>query len=760
MQAQLNNWSWHQQLRDLLTFGSGVFSTYFKTWLETGVQRKTGRQRSLLPVPSVAEWDFDVELPKGAESAALLLVNACLAALNVMADDLRPRPESAHCRRRPTGAQRIVQEHVGKRCARFLRELDAHCSGCLKWVGAFLHFDTQPANKYPTMQAEAVDVPLKAGTCDPFAFIQDDLVQAVSSADGIMECLPDLNDISAPCGAQTDEYAKLVLRLLVCGKLRLRREVKGLGEVFCVNKSTPGRQREIWNGAKVSAAAQRPPPPAKLANPSCFVDLEFGAGEDIYMSKRDVQTCFDVLQAPEALQQYFGRPPVTLDQLSRAGAASVDELRRYVVDVGHGPLSPHDKVYPASTVWPMGFSWSSCVAQASTVACCREAGVPDCAFMTMEDPPPCGCEACGVATDDTFFIHRSLALGQERLKKLDTVLEDRGMPKNADKDVTLDSSMTALGCELTVSPPAAEPNTAKLVMLFAALLDLLVRGRASPRALNRLLGVVQWFCLLCRPMFSVFSAVYAFVRGAPDDREVALPEDVRTELVVVACLVPLMGADLGRSFLPMLTACDAAPEYGFGVSYWPCSVRTAASIGLLAERRGDYVQLFLDPDEEPCKDRLGQPHVLPIKKGRFRVAVSAKARWSAHSSTLEAHGLLLATKWLLRTAKHFHRRLVVLIDAKAILGAACKGRSSARTLRGIMRQLGSLLLATNSLLRLVYIPSEHNPADAPSRGRRKRRQAQFRKQSYKTHVEPALVSRVRQVASSVQTLQEVWGPSL
>ena len=754
MQAQLNNWSWHQQLRALLTSGSDVFSTYFKTWLDSGVQRN-GRQRNLLPVPSVAEWDFDVELPKSAESAALLLLNACLAALNVMADHLRPRPDSAHCRRRPTGAQRVVQEHVAKRCARFLRELDVYCSGCLKWVGAFSHFATQPANKYPAMQAEAVDVPLKAGT------IQDDLVQAMSSAGGIMECLPDLNDISAPCGAQTDEYAKLVLRLLACGKLRLRREVKGLGEVFCVNKSTAGRQREIWNGAKVSAAARRPPPPAKLANPSCFVDLEFGAGEDIYMSKRDVQTCFDVLQAPEALQQYFGRPPVTLDQLSRAGAASVDELRRYVVDVGDRPLSPHDKVYPASTVWPMGFSWSSCVAQASTVACCREAGVPDCAFMTMEDPPPCGCEACGVATDDTFFIHRSLALGRDRLKKLDMVLEDRGMPKNADKDVTLDSSMTALGCELTVSPPAAEPNTAKLITLFAALLDLLVRGRASPRALNRLLGLVQWFCLLCRPMFSVFSDVYAFVRGEPDDREVALPEDVRTELVVVACLVPLMGADVGRSFLPMLTACDAAPEYGFGVSYWPCSVRTAASIGLLSERRGDYVRLFPDPGEEPCKDRLGQPHVLPIRKGRFRVAVSARARWSAHSSTLEAHGLLLATKWLLRTAKHFHHRLVVLIDAKAILGAACKGRSSARTLRGIMRQLGSLLLATNSLLRLVYIPSEHNPADAPSRGRRKRRQAQFRKQSHKAHVvEPALVSRVRQVASSVQTLQEVWGPSL
>ncbi|CAK9072935.1 unnamed protein product [Durusdinium trenchii] len=31
-----------------------------------------------------------------------------------------------------------------------------------------------------------------------------------------------------------------------------------------------------------------------------------------------------------------------------------------------------------------------------------------------------------------------------------------------------------------------------------------------------------------------------------------------------------------------------------------------------------------------------------------------------------------------------------------------------------MRHLRALLLATNSLLRLVYVPTEHNPADAPS----------------------------------------------
>ena len=57
----------------------------------------------------------------------------------------------------------------------------------------------------------------------------------------------------------------------------------------------------------------------------------------------------------------------------------------------------------------------------------------------------------------------------------------------------------------------------------------------------------------------------------------------RTELVFAACLVPLMGADLGRRFLPMVIACDAAPEYGFGVSYRPGSLHTASAIGSLAE---------------------------------------------------------------------------------------------------------------------------------------------------------------------------------
>ena len=62
------------------------------------------------------------------------------------------------------------------------------------------------------------------------------------------------------------------------------------------------------------------------------------------------------------------------------------------------------------------------------------------------------------------------------------------------------------------------------------------------------------------------------------------------------------------------------------------------------------------------------------------------------------------------------RRLVLLVDAQAVLFACAKGRSSAPTLRFELGRIAALSLAGNGLVRFIYVPSEYNPADAPSRG--------------------------------------------
>ena len=62
----------------------------------------------------------------------------------------------------------------------------------------------------------------------------------------------------------------------------------------------------------------------------------------------------------------------------------------------------------------------------------------------------------------------------------------------------------------------------------------------------------------------------------------------------------------------------------------------------------------------------------------------------------------------------------MLIDAKAALSAVAKGRTGSYAFRTTLGEVNASLLATGTVLRPLYVPCEDNPADAPSRGRRKR----------------------------------------
>ena len=62
--------------------------------------------------------------------------------------------------------------------------------------------------------------------------------------------------------------------------------------------------------------------------------------------------------------------------------------------------------------------------------------------------------------------------------------------------------------------------------------------------------------------------------------------------------------------------------------------------------------------------------------------------------------------------------MLVLIDAKAVLAAAAKGRSGAAGFKSILRSIAALSLAGGILIYPLYVPSEDNPGDAPSRGLR------------------------------------------
>ena len=125
----------------------------------------------------------------------------------------------------------------------------------------------------------------------------------------------------------------------------------------------------------MSEAATLPPAPPHLASPTALLDLEASVKSPVHLSKRDARCLFDQLHLDEALQPWMGRPPVRVRELLSVGGVTWAELATFLADTQH--VSDHQLLYPASCVWPMGFAWSSFIAQSKMLRVCARAGLRD-----------------------------------------------------------------------------------------------------------------------------------------------------------------------------------------------------------------------------------------------------------------------------------------------------------------------------------------------------------------------------------------------
>ena len=191
-----------------------------------------------------------------------------------------------------------------------------------------------------------MDLPEKAGTCDPSSLVPRELWELVSDPTNIFHGDVDASTCMEPQGQERWEYLRLTARELICGKLRLRPRVQGRAGVFAAPKKTCDRQRKIWDGSLLSKQAETPPAPCRLANPSSFLDLLLRPGEVFYMSKRDASTYFDSLRVPHRLQEWFGQAPVTVGELLSVGLS-----RKQIMDVTDG--LPVKALLPAAVLHPV-----------------------------------------------------------------------------------------------------------------------------------------------------------------------------------------------------------------------------------------------------------------------------------------------------------------------------------------------------------------------------------------------------------------------
>ena len=378
-------------------------------------------------------------------------------------------------------------------------------------------------------------------------------------------------------------------------------------------------------------------------------------------------------------------------------------------------------LWPHCSTWPMGFSWSSYLAQCCLLGCLRAAGVYAENMVADDLPPPrdLGC-AVSFATDDIMvFARGNLPRARKFVANIDKAVCTAGIEAHPGKSINEALDCTVIGVDV-VGGTRLVPAAAKMALVFVGLIHFCGQAAHSctVQQLQALLGHLAWFALLARPVFSCLHTVYDRANCEESGRIDLLPDNVAEFFLFVSLLCWIEG-DLEQPWQNCIVATDASPSFGFGVSIASASPCLSRAFSREATRAGALARLDRDgvyPDEEDERPRRGRVCRLPIAKAAFSTVVSARAHHLAHAGALEAGGIQLGLRWLLRSPAKHGRRTIFLVDAQAVKGAVAKGRSSAPSLRTEVMRIAALQLAGDVLLKLVYVPSEDNPADAPSRG--------------------------------------------
>ena len=295
---------------------------------------------------------------------------------------------------------------------------------------------------------------------------------------------------------------------------------------------------------------------------------------------------------------------------------------------------------------------------------------------------------------------------------IDNAYDKEQVPVSTSKNVTADPVTSIWGGTIDgkVGSLQASVNKRKQIVWLSL---CAISHPVSGRLLASLLG--NWSCFMQyrRPTYSVFSSVYVDQRNMKLDKLSQLPARSRIELLVACCLASSMVVNLRAPIHPKLYATDASTTGG-GI--------TVASIP-----KGLSLPLYDMAEFGSCHVRLDEPNPvtgLQLLQGNLVALLTIPLEWETvlgwdfkhddHINLLEAMALLTLIARLCKS-KISHSRVLVLVDSAVLKGAATKGRSSSYRLNTLLRRLTAYLLGYDLYVELLWVQSDANPADAPSR---------------------------------------------
>ena len=198
----------------------------------------------------------------------------------------------------------------------------------------------------------------------------------------------------------------------------------------------------------LSQIAVVPPRPPHLAGVTSLLDLEASVAEPLYIYKRDAKCFFDQLRLPDHLVDYFGRPSLVAADVLRYTDMGLGELSKHCV--GFERVDSSTVLTPCCLTWPMGFSWSSYLAQSTLLACLYAAGVKENSIVADDKAAPAQLGLnVALATDDVIVFARGQQIRARRaVQAIDNAISAAGIDAHRGKDVNEKSDATVIGIDV------------------------------------------------------------------------------------------------------------------------------------------------------------------------------------------------------------------------------------------------------------------------------------------------------------------------
>ena len=521
--------------------------------------------------------------------------------------------------------------------------------------------------------------------------------------------------------AARGEYVKLVRRMLRLGMLQLTDAPRCVNSLFGVPKGDDIRlilDARLANCHFVDAPRVNLPSPAHLA--------QLQARGTFAVAKCDLSNFYHQLVLPQWIRTYFALP--ALKPREQAFLASCTDLSPAIRSaLQHS----RRRIFPACVTLPMGFSHSVFLAQ-----CVHEHVIYSYSTLSPRDnilnlvSPLIDRPLHALYVDDCVLMGPSTASVSEQYASVQAAYARVLLPVKASKCTeATTAAVTVLGVDISGERGTISLSIDRHHRIVQATAALLSQPLVSAGELARVLGGWTWELLLRRPALSVLKHAYRFVDRFMDRAPRPLWRSVARELTVLVALSPLLSVNLRAAWAPHIVATDASLSAA-GVVASPLSADTLHALWpLTTVQLPSLIQQRQQPSlsaapwtslQQPAKAAFpSAPSEAAIQHAvqacRWSTIISAPWQTHDHINGLELEALHLGLRWCASRPASIGARLPFLVDSSVAYYIVRKGRTSTPHLLSIFRRCSALTLALSASMAPVWLPSQLNPADAPSR---------------------------------------------